>query len=256
MSDENNKEQLTLFEEEEETQKLSTTGETKELISSENLNQMMDELKEEAKEQPLPEKQELADIPAKEEVKRLKLFFVCDMDEEAAYLHKMSVSGLHFIRKNGIQYIFEKGEPKEYFYHLGYYEKDIRNSEHYVAMYKEAGWDIIYHEKGEFNGVWNYFRTEAEDNAQIQIFGDRLSRISLYKRLLTSWRSLITTIAVCFVFILGLFAFLLFCVNASSITTIVLRVSLVVLLLILASLVLYLRLYIKIGKKLEELLKR
>ena len=76
-----------------------------------------------------------------------------------------------------------------------------------VENYKEAGWDNIYHEKGEFNGVWNYFRTEMETGTKPEIFSDRTSRIALYKRLLTSWRSLLTMLAICSAFIIGLLAF-------------------------------------------------
>ena len=100
--------------------------------------------------------------------------------------------------------------------------------------YKEAGWDNIYHEKGEFNGVWNYFRTEMETGTKPEIFSDRTSRIALYKRLLTSWRSLLTMLAICSAFIIGLLAFLWLGVNASSITTLGIQVSGVILLLILA----------------------
>ena len=103
--------------------------------------------------------------------------------------------------------------------------------------------------------MWNYFRTETDDGIEPKIFSDRMSRIALYKRLLTSWRSLLTMLAICSVFILGLLAFLWLGVNASSITTIGMRVSGIILLLILAVFLLYLRLYHKIGRKLEELVK-
>ena len=136
-----------------------------------------------------------------------------------------------------------------------FFVSDIRDPEQYVENYKEAGWDNIYHEKGEFDGVWNYFRTEMDDGTEPKIFSDRMSRIALYKRLLTSWRSLLTMLAICSVFILGLLAFLWLGVNASSITTIGMRVSGIILLLILAVFLLYLRLYHKIGRKLEELVK-
>jgi hypothetical protein len=229
-----------------------------ELIASDSLDKMMEELKEEADGKPqsdLQEAEKTGSTASVENVKKYKLFFVSDMDEEAEYLHSMSEKGLHFVSKNGIQYIFKKDAPRNYYYHLGYYEKDIRDPDQYVENYKAAGWENIYHEKGEFDGVWNYFRTEIEDGTRPEIFSDRMSRIALYKRLLTSWRSLLTMLAICSVFILGLLAFLWLGVNASSITTIGIEVSGVILLLILAVFALYLRLYRKIGRKLEELVK-
>ena len=154
-----------------------------ELIASDSLDKMMEELKADADGKPQQATQEIekpvSAAPA-EDVKKYKLFFVSDMDEEAEYLHSMSEKGLHFVRKNGIQYIFKKDTPKNYYYHLGYYEKDIRDPDQYVENYKEAGWDNIYHEKGEFNGVWNYFRTEMETGTKPEIFSDRTSRIAFH----------------------------------------------------------------------------
>lgn len=242
----------------ENTQSAPEIEDKEELITADSLDKMMEELKEEADgsvQTPPVKAEKPAVTETSENVKKYKLFFVSDMDEEAEFLHKMSKDGLHFVSKNGIQYLFKKGEPKNYYYHLGYYEKDIRDPEQYVENYKEAGWDNIYHEKGEFDGVWNYFRTETDDGTEPKIFSDRMSRIALYKRLLTSWRSLLTMLAICSVFILGLLAFLWLGVNASSITTIGMRVSGIILLLILAVFLLYLRLYHKIGRKLEELVK-
>lgn len=254
MSEEKN-EQITESENKQNSQDIE---DKEELITSDRLDKMMEELKEEADgETPAVQQKEEKPVAAAatENVKKYKLFFVSDMDEEAEYLHSMSEKGLHFVSKNGIQYEFKKDVAKNYYYHLGYYEKDIRDPQQYVENYKDAGWENIYHEKGEFDGVWNYFRTELEDGRKAEIFSDRMSRIALYKRLLTSWRSLLTMLAICSVFILGLLAFLVLGVNASSITTIGICVSGVILLLILAVFVLYLRLYHKIGRKLEELVK-
>ena len=176
-----------------------------------------------------------------------------DLDKEAVYLHEMSKKGLHFVKRNGIQYLFKKGEEKDYYYHLGYYEKDLRDEEQYVKNYADAGWELIYHEKGEFDGVWNYFRIETEEEPHI--FSDRVSRIALYKRLLESWRSLLTMFVICFLFVLGSYSFLLLRVNPSTVTTVSLWVAGIFLVLIAISFAVYLKLYKNIEKKLDELLK-
>ena len=244
-------------------EKNTTTTEneiTEELISSENIDQMVEELKEEVEgtsegkelssERPKPLEN---NKPVSDEVKKYKLFFVTDLDKEAVYLHKMSKQGLHFIKRNGIQYIFKKGEEKDYYYHLGYYEKDRRDEEQYVKNYAAAGWELIYHEKGEFDGVWNYFRIETEEEPHI--FSDRVSRIALYKRLLESWRSLLTMFVICFLFVLGFYSFLLLRVNPSTITTVSIWAAGIFLVLIAVSFALYMKLYKNIEKKLDELLK-
>ena len=70
------------------------------------------------------------------------------MDEEAEYLHEMSLQGYHFIKKKGMCYYFRQGEPINYYYHLGYYEKDKRDGGRYLDNYVAAGWEDVYHEKG------------------------------------------------------------------------------------------------------------
>lgn len=189
---------------------------------------------------------------AENEVAKLKLFFVSDMDEEVQYLHTMSVQGYHFKAKHGIQYIFEKDEPKNYYYHLGYYEVDKRDGERYVDNYVEAGWDDIYQEKGEFDGVWNYFRTEAPDGAKApQIFSDKVSRMALYNRLMSSWRSLIIMILGCLLFMVFLFSLLV--THPTSMQRVFITLWSMVFVILLLTMFTYMRTYRKISNKLTEL---
>lgn len=188
------------------------------------------------------------------EVKNYKLFFVSDMEEEAAYLHEMSLKGMHFVKKAGIQYVFQTGETKNYYYHLGYYEKDKRDGERYESNYAEAGWEKIYHEKGEFDGVWNYFRTEVENNApEPHIFSDRISRIALYERLLSSWRTLLATMILCLL-CMGCFLFFLNS-KTGTVDSIFLIICITISIVILLIFAIYSRVYLKINKKLAELKK-
>ena len=186
------------------------------------------------------------------EVKKYKLFFVSDMEEEAKYLHEMSLKGMHFVKKAGIQYVFQTGESKNYFYHLGYYEKDKREGSRYETNYKDAGWEKIYSEKGEFDGMWNYFRTEVkEDEIEPHIFSDRVSRVALYSRLLSSWRSLLAMMIACLV-CMGVFLFFL---NSKTgrVDSIFLIISITISIIILLIFAIYSRVYLKINRKLVEL---
>ena len=184
--------------------------------------------------------------------KRFKLFFVSDMDEEATYLHEMSLQGYHFINKKGMQYFFEKGEPINYYYHLGYHEKDKQDGSRYLDIYAEAGWDNIYHEKAEFDGIWNYFRIKMADGAQEpNIFSDRTSRLSLYKRLLSAWRSLLALDIICFLCMLFVYSFLNN--HPGKLTASVMSLCAVLIILIIVIFIIYLRAYLKISKKQTEL---
>lgn len=231
------------------------------LIPEENIDKMMKELKAETDgKQSLSTTEMIHSKTHTDEqfithadIKKIKLFFVSDMDEEAGYLHEMSLKGLHFTRKEGIYYYFNKDEPCNYYYHLSYYEKGKRDSERYLSNYEEAGWKNIYHEKAEYDGIWNYFRIFIKDKDIVpDIFSDRVSRVDLYKRLLTSWRSLLAIILVCFLFMLFISYFLY--THPSSVTNIFIGISCIVILAVIATFVIYLRAYLRINKKLEELL--
>lgn len=190
--------------------------------------------------------------PIVEDIKRRKLFFVSDMDEEAIYLHDMSLQGYHFISKKGMQYTFRQGEPKNYFYHLGYYEKDKRDGERYLDNYTEAGWENIFHEKGEFDGVWNYFRIEMPvGEEEPNIFSDRVSRLALYKRLLSSWRTLLAVDIICF--ILTIFFYIFLSNHPSKTTGLFITLASVLFITLILIFIVYIRAYLKISRKQEEL---
>lgn len=203
------------------------------------------------------EKQELKPekvVLAPGEIKKFKLFFVSDMEEEAAYLHQMSTEGMHFVKKAGMQYVFRTGEAHNYYYHLGYYEKDKRDGDRYTFNYEEAGWEKIYSEKGEFSGMWNYFRTEVEDDALApEIFSDRVSRVALYERLLSSWRSLLAMIVICLV-CMAVFLFVLN-TKVGRISSTVLILCILISIVFLMIFAIYGRIYLKINKKLADLKK-
>lgn len=187
-----------------------------------------------------------------ENIKKVKIFFVSDMDEEAAYLHEMSLQGYHFVNKESVYHIFTQGEPKNYYYHLGYYEKDKRDGDHYLDNYLDAGWENIFHEKAEFDGIWNYFRIEMPaGEPEPNIFSDRVSRMALYQRMLSSWRSLLAMIFICFLAMIFVCYFL--ATHPSKLTWIFMTMSVIVFIVIILTLLIYSRAYLKISRKLEEL---
>lgn len=235
----------------------------KDLIPERNIEQMMKELKAGhvdqmqntyiQKEDKVQKEINIEEASKALEVKKFKLFFVSDMDDEAKYLHEMSIKGYHFLRKEGLYYIFKKDNPSNYYYHLSYYEKDKRDSERYLKNYEEAGWSNIYHEKAEFDGVWNYFRIKLGDGeTEPNIFSDRISRIALYKRMLSSWKSLLFVICICFLFMIFITYFLY--THPSSMTLAFMILSIIVMLIVIATLIIYIRAYIRIHKKLAEIL--
>lgn len=185
------------------------------------------------------------------QVEKYRIFFVSDMDEEEAFLHEMSIKGMHFKEKKGIRYIFDKGEPSNSFYHLGYYEKDKMDGKRYLKNYEEAGWKSVFHEKAEFDGTWHYFRLDLPENEVApQIFSDRISRMALYQRLLASWQTLIVMLVVCLLIMSGIFVFTL--MNPSNAQRMILVLCLLVILLTAGAFLLYLYIYLKVHARYQE----
>lgn len=184
----------------------------------------------------------------KEYVKFFRIYFVSDMEKEEAYLHAMSLKGLHFVKKQGIHYVFQRGESKSYFYHLGYHEKGAYDEEEYVVSFTRAGWESICHEKGEFEGGWHYFRMEA--SSQPEIFSDYNARIALYTRLLSSWRTLIAMIIIFVLFLTYLLYYLI--THPNSVQMYALVVCMFVYFGLFLTLGMYVYMYMKTSKILQH----
>lgn len=213
-----------------------------------NLKNNLQKLIQGLKEHKLPEFKKVKD---ENQIKKYRIFFVSDMDEEEKFLHEMSIEGLHFKEKKGICYIFDKDESSNSFYHLGYYEKDKMDGERYLKNYEEAGWKSVFHEKAEFDGTWHYFRLDLpEKEVAPQIFSDRISRMALYQRLLTSWQTLIVMLVACLLIMSGIFVFTL--MNPSNAQRMILVLCLLVILLTVGAALLYLYIYLKVHAKYQE----
>ena len=149
-------------------------------------------------------------------------------------------------------YYFRQGEPINYYYHLGYYEKDKRDGGRYLDNYVAAGWEDVYHEKGEFAGIWHYFRVEMPTGeAQPNIFSDKVSRLELYNRLLSSWRSLLALDVICF--IMGIFFYLFIVGHPSDLLGMFTMICTFLFVMSILIFIIYYRAYRKINHKRTEL---
>lgn len=97
----------------------------------------------------------------------------------------------------------------------------------------------------------HYFCTLEEPGApEPEIYSDRKSRNALYKRLLSSWRNLITMIVILMVFMLGILFFLL--THPTIYQGIFMTIFTIVAVLLIGTFILYLMIYMKVKKKLLE----
>ncbi|MBN1919987.1 MAG: DUF2812 domain-containing protein [Anaerolineae bacterium] len=110
-------------------------------------------------------------------IKQRQWFWAWQDDKQEAWLHEMSLKGLHLVNFQKGAYHFEQGEPRHYAYRLDY--RDLTaNQQEYEQLFADAGWKYI----GSMGG-WEYFRKEAAPDSMPEIYTDTESKIQKYRRL-------------------------------------------------------------------------
>lgn len=112
-------------------------------------------------------------------VKKFHWFWAWDDEKEEVWLREMSQQGLH-LSSVGIPgfYEFKQGFAKDYVYRLDYI-RDRKDYANYLQLFHDSGWDHI----GEMSG-WQYFRKEALNGEDLEIYSDNESKASKYQRVL------------------------------------------------------------------------
>lgn len=183
----------------------------------------------------------------KEYVSKIRICFISDADKEETYLHEKSLQGLHFVKKEGIRYVFKRGKQASYYYHVSYQEHEYIDEQSHVQVFTENGWEHIYQEKAGLHGEWHYFRIQTIYKPTIDF--DVNSSVALYTRLLASIKTLMIMIAVCFVFTIYLLYILM--THESSIQLYAITICWIVFICLFFSLFIYGYLYYKTNLKLQ-----
>jgi len=116
-------------------------------------------------------------------VRRMKLFFPWQYDQEEVWLEEMSRQGLHLVHVHmPVTYDFTRGPAGDYVYRLDFQDARVKkNKETYLGLFKDSGWEHL----GQMSG-WQYFRKPLQPGQQAEIFTDRETKIQKYRRFL-SW---------------------------------------------------------------------
>lgn len=109
-------------------------------------------------------------------MKKFKLTLAYDIEKEANWLTEMSAKGFHFYKYRWGFYYFEENPSKSYIYQTDFQE----SSEEYFELYKEAGWEHMQTELGQYH----YFRADRNTIGDERIYSDPASIKSMYKRML------------------------------------------------------------------------
>ncbi|MEW5872774.1 MAG: DUF2812 domain-containing protein [Chloroflexota bacterium] len=113
--------------------------------------------------------------------KKFKWFWAWNDHKEEEWLQQMSQGGWHLksLALPGV-YEFEKGEPRRYVYRLDFVTSANKDYQAYLQLFADAGWQHI-----GVLGSWQYFRIEASEGEQPEIYTDNSSKIQKYQRLMT-----------------------------------------------------------------------
>lgn len=111
--------------------------------------------------------------------KQFKYFTIFNHKKEEDYLREMHRQGWRFVRVGGLGvYHFERCEPEDVVYQLDYNPQSKENTEAYLQMFSDCGWEYIQ----EYVG-YSYFRKPAaEMNGEENIFNDAESRTAMMER--------------------------------------------------------------------------
>jgi hypothetical protein len=116
----------------------------------------------------------------KNQVTRFKWFWVWQDNAEEKWLEEMSRQGYHLTSVSlPCIYTFTKAEPVNYAYRLDYRRFSNNEMEHYLQIFRDAGWEYL----GEMS-LWQYFRKKVKTGEANEIFTDNASKIAKYHRVL------------------------------------------------------------------------
>ena len=110
---------------------------------------------------------------------KFRWFWAWQDEKEEQWLDHMSEQGWHVTSLGfpGV-YQFTRGEPRRYVYRLDFKHSMDKDFKEYLQLFADAGWEHI-----GMRSSWQYFRTEAREGEQPEIFTDNASKIRKYQRL-------------------------------------------------------------------------
>ena len=114
-------------------------------------------------------------------VRKARLFFAWQDDEEEIWLNEMAAKGMHLQRVTfPCFYYFEEGEPSAYVYRLDFKTSPKTDMDDYLQIFADAGWEHV----GQFFNGWQYFRKAVVPGETAEIYSDAESKITKYNRLM------------------------------------------------------------------------
>ncbi len=128
-----------------------------------------------------------------------QVFYIAEFNEEAAWLSFMHAEGWKLVRTTGFKYHFEACPQEEWIYQLDFRDKEMDEAS-YIQMYADYGWEFVTRFRH-----WYYFRKIRTAGDDMSIFSDNESKIEMCRKVIGHH---VMILAIYFIFVLALFAFL------------------------------------------------
>lgn len=110
---------------------------------------------------------------------KFRFFPIWREKQEEVWLRAMSQQGWHFSAVFLFFYRFEKGEPCDYIYQFDFKGFDRERHQEAMVAFENDGWQYIDRMAG-----WFYFRIQARDGKDRELYSHIQGKIDKYKRLL------------------------------------------------------------------------
>jgi hypothetical protein len=111
---------------------------------------------------------------------RMRLSFVWNFRKDEDWLTRLSEQGLHLDKPGLFRYRFVRKESQRYVYRLDYQSLKVKALTDYLALYEDAGWELV----GTIVG-WRYFRKPYTPGETFELYTDPASLKQFYTRIQT-----------------------------------------------------------------------
>lgn len=116
---------------------------------------------------------------ANEDLRLLRWFTIADYEQEEAFLREQHNKGYKLVRYVlPCFYYFKKCEPNDVVYRLDYSNSGKNAKDDYLRLFQDYGWEYLF----DVNG-WSYFRKDAVDDEDTEIFSDNHSRLDVVEKI-------------------------------------------------------------------------
>ncbi|MDX8417146.1 DUF2812 domain-containing protein [Absicoccus intestinalis] len=140
---------------------------------------------------------ETEDIPEGDLYEEKKRFLLSEYAKEEDYLEQQSQRGYHYVRRDGKRFVFVKGDPKDYYYLLNYYQQEP--SAQTKAQWKRDGWKLLSVSPSKDKKVagWFVLRNEEQPGEYRKTIDNEEEKYEFFRKYRNSVRSTLFFIFIC-----------------------------------------------------------